>query len=74
MMFKKEKTKIHYYSMNDIIKSIKNSQECHIMERAFDWKEISIKGFFNKHRIMKICKPYGKVVPLRRGFVIKFNY
>lgn len=68
----KEKPKIRYFSMQDIIESMRIACECGIREKAFDWKEIAIKGIANKHRIMKICKSYGKIRRVYRGFVIKF--
>lgn len=73
MSKRKEKPQIRYYSMRDIVKGMQIACECGIREKAFDWKEIAAKGFINKHRIMKICKPYGKVRRVRHGFVIKFS-
>ena len=73
-MFSKEKVEVRYYSMKDIIDSVKYSQECGIMERAFDWDEIAIKSLRSKRCIIKACRAYGKVRRVKRGFVIKFNY
>lgn len=69
----KEKTQIHYHSIQDIIKSMQIACECGIREKAFDWKEIAAKGIVNRHKIMKICKSYGKIRRVRHGFVIKFS-
>ena len=69
----KEKTKIHYNTMNDIIESMRIACECGIREKAFDWKEIAIKGLRNKNRIIKICKTYGRIKRVPQGFIIKFG-
>ena len=64
---------IQYNTMNDIIESMRIACECGIREKAFDWKEIAIKGFKNKRRIIKLCKPYGKIKLVPQGFIIKFG-
>lgn len=69
----KEKVKIKYHSMKDILESMRIGCECGLREKAFDWKEIAIKGFRNKRRIIKACKPYGKIKRMPQGFVIKFG-
>ena len=70
---KKEKPKIHYRSMEDILRGIRITHECGFKEKVFDWGEISLKGFFNRRKIIKMCKPYGKIRRVRYGFIIKFN-
>lgn len=70
---KREKTKVRYHTMDDIIEDMRINCECGIREKAFDWKEIAIKGFRNKSRIIKICKTYGKIKRVPQGFIIKFG-
>lgn len=69
----KEKSQIKYNSMKDIVEGMRISRECGIREKAFDWKEIGIKGFRNRHRIIKICKTYGKIKRVPQGFIIRFG-
>jgi len=64
---------IRYNSMNDIVESMRVACLCGIREKTFDWKEIGIKGFRNKHKIIKLCKPYGKIKRVPQGFIIKFD-
>lgn len=71
---KKEKAKIKYFSMRDILNSIKINRNLNIKEKSFDWQEISVKGIINKYRIIKNCKRYGKIKRVPQGFIIKFNY
>lgn len=71
-MFKKE-SKARYRSMRDIAEGIRASQECHVREKTFDWRDIAVKGFINKHKIIRACKFYGKVQRVRYGFIVKFN-
>lgn len=69
----KEKPQIRYHSMKDVVEGMRISCECGIREKAFDWKEIDIKGFLNKRRIIKLCKTYGKIKRVPQGFIIKFD-
>lgn len=69
----KEKTEIKYRGINDIIKSMQIACRCGIREKAFDWKEIGVKSFRNRLRIIQICKPYGKIKRVPQGFIIKFD-
>lgn len=72
-MFNHRKNQINYHSIKDIIKGIRISCECGIREKAFDWKEIGVKGFRNRRRIIRICKKYGKIKHVPQGFIIKFG-
>ena len=71
--YKEPKPQIQYSSIQDIIESMRIACACGIREKAFDWKEVAVKGFLNRHRIMNICKPYGKIRIVPHGFVIKFE-
>jgi len=69
---KKEKTEIRYFTSRDIIQSIRQCREWGVREKAFDWKEIAVRGFINRHKVLSICKRYGKVSRHLRGFSIRF--
>ena len=68
---KKEEVKIRYFSMRDILKSLRISRECGMREVCFDWKEIAVRNIGSRNKIIRICKRYGKVKRHLRGFSIK---
>lgn len=64
---------IKYNNIRQIIESLNLNRDCGIREKAFDWQEIGTKDLLNRHRIINICKRYGKVQRHFQGFSVRFT-
>ena len=62
--------KYRYYNIKDILDHIQACQEYGVREIVFDWYDIALKGILNHHRLIKMCKRFGKIQRCRQGFII----